>query len=95
MTSGSWAVVIDAPEHEFTFQRQFNLTIGERNDNTVYETVRKPLFRVISQADLDQVTPTVTEGVTSTIPGESKLLYHRSIQFEEAAYAICSNYQLD
>ena len=43
LTSGSWAVVIDAPEHEFTFQRQFNLTIGERNDNTVYETVRKPL----------------------------------------------------
>ena len=50
---------------------------------------------MISQADLDQVTPTVTEGVTSTIPGESKLLHNRSIQFEETAYAICSNYQLD
>jgi hypothetical protein len=45
LQNGNYIIVIDAPQHEFTFQRQFNLTIGPRNDNTVFVTVCSPSSR--------------------------------------------------
>jgi hypothetical protein len=47
MSSGTWTVLLEAPEHEFTIQRQFNLTMGARNDNTVTVTVRSPTTSVL------------------------------------------------
>ncbi|KAK3984688.1 hypothetical protein QBC44DRAFT_252319, partial [Cladorrhinum sp. PSN332] len=38
MISGMWIIVLDVPEHEFTVQRQFNLTIGSDDVNTVIVT---------------------------------------------------------
>ncbi|KAK0708017.1 hypothetical protein B0H67DRAFT_543401, partial [Lasiosphaeris hirsuta] len=55
MNDGSWAVVVQAPEHDFVVQREFNLTAGGAA-NTVVITI----------------TPTLTVGVTSTIPGTTE-----------------------
>ncbi len=42
LSSGSWTIIIEAPDHGFMVQRQFNLTIGARNDKTVIVTVSFP-----------------------------------------------------
>lgn len=43
MSSGTWTILIEAAEHDFLVQRQFNLTIGARDYNTVFVTVcRRP-----------------------------------------------------
>ncbi|KAK3905160.1 hypothetical protein C8A05DRAFT_31034 [Staphylotrichum tortipilum] len=55
LSTGPWSIIIEAPDYGFLVQRQFNLTIGARNDRTVVVTV----------------TPTVYEDVTSTVPGET------------------------
>ncbi|KAK4149522.1 hypothetical protein C8A00DRAFT_18794, partial [Chaetomidium leptoderma] len=41
MSSGPWTILIEAPAHEFTVQRDFNLTVGAEDDiNTVIVTTR-------------------------------------------------------
>ncbi|KAK4107849.1 hypothetical protein N656DRAFT_802294 [Canariomyces notabilis] len=55
MGSGTWTIIIEAPEHNFFAQRQFNLTVGGGDINTVVVTV----------------TPTEYVGVTTTLPGET------------------------
>jgi hypothetical protein len=40
MSSGTWTIIIEAPEHNFFAQRQFNLTVGGGGINTVVVTVR-------------------------------------------------------
>ena len=42
LSSGSWTIIIEAPDYGFLVQRQFNLTIGARNDRTVIVTVSPP-----------------------------------------------------
>ncbi|KAK4168450.1 hypothetical protein QBC43DRAFT_201858, partial [Cladorrhinum sp. PSN259] len=39
MISGTWIIVLDVPEHDFTVQRHFNLTIGGDDVNTVIITI--------------------------------------------------------
>jgi hypothetical protein len=43
MSSGTWTIILEAPEYDFTAQRQFNLTMGARNNNTVIVTVRSSI----------------------------------------------------
>ncbi|SPQ23403.1 1e799c4a-77a1-463b-ba40-6354720574f3 [Thermothielavioides terrestris] len=55
MSSGTWTILIEAPEQNFSVQRQFNITVSDAGVNTVVVTV----------------TPTVVESITSTDPGET------------------------
>ena len=43
MRSGTWTILIEAPDYDFIVQRQFNLTIGGGDVNTVIVTV-SPCF---------------------------------------------------
>jgi len=51
LSSGTWTILIEAAEHGFTVQRQFNLTIGARDYNTVFVTVRQPPCHSTFRAD--------------------------------------------
>ncbi len=42
MEDGSWAVVLQSPEHDFVVQREFNLTVGG-SATTVVVTVSRTI----------------------------------------------------
>ncbi|KAK3693253.1 hypothetical protein B0T22DRAFT_532556 [Podospora appendiculata] len=63
MKSGTWIIIFQAPDFDFTVQRQFNLTVGAANTVVVTRLLMG-----------NKVTPTVYLGVTSTLPPSIPLL---------------------
>jgi hypothetical protein len=44
MTTGQWTIIIQAPDFDFTVQRQFNLTVGAANTVVVTVSCGPPLL---------------------------------------------------
>ncbi|KAK3940466.1 hypothetical protein QBC46DRAFT_260976 [Diplogelasinospora grovesii] len=67
MTTGQWTIIIQAPDFDFTVQRQFNLTVGAAN--TVVVTVTPTVYiGWTSTPPAPTITNTVVETETAYAP---------------------------